>query len=111
MQSDPIAIQKTVKLYLLIGLALFVCTALTVAVATVPALDFGKHGFDTYDCVIGLLIATFKASLVGAIFMHLNHERKTVYWVFGGAFVFFFFLAFLTLLAKSDPIHYDGFFK
>jgi len=111
METNPEAVKKTTRLYLLVGLALFAFTALTVAVATVPALDFGKHGFDAVDCTVGLIIATVKASLVAAIFMHLNHERKAIYWVFGAGLVFFFFLGFLTLLAKSDPIHYDGFFK
>ena len=111
MQTNPEAVKKTARLYLLVGLALFLFTALTVAVATVPALDFGKHGFDMEDCIIGLCIAAVKSSLVAAIFMHLNHERKAIYWIFGGGLVFFFFLGFLTLLAKSDPIHYDGFFK
>ena len=72
-------IQKAQKKYILIGLILFVFTVVTVAVATVPWLDFGEHGFDSKDAIIGLIIASFKASLVGAIFMHLNHEKKTIY--------------------------------
>ena len=51
-------IKKAQKLYILIGLVLFVFTVVTVAVATQPWLDFGGHGFDMADMTIGLLIAT-----------------------------------------------------
>ena len=67
----------------MVGILLFIFTGVTVAVATVPWLDFGAHGFDRADAVIGLLIATFKASLVALIFMHLNHEKPPIYWIFG----------------------------
>ncbi len=73
MADSPEAIQKSLRLYTLIGGVLFAGTIITVMVATVPALDFGKHGFDVADMVLGLLIASVKASLVAAIFMHLNH--------------------------------------
>lgn len=105
MADTPEAIRKSIRLYLLIGAILFAGTVITVLVATVPALDFGKHGFDTADCVLGLAIATTKASLVAAIFMHLNHEKKAVYWIFGSGIIFVIALFGLTALAKSDPIH------
>ena len=74
-------------------------------VATIEALDFGGHGFDAADCVLGLIIATTKATLVALVFMHLNAEKKAVYWIFGGSLVFAAALYFLTALAKDDPIH------
>ena len=102
-------IQKTKKLYMLIGALLFIFTGVTVAVATVPWLDFGGHGFDAIDAVIGLLIASFKASLVMLIFMHLNHEKKLVYQLFGMSLVFAVILMWLTGWAFEDPIQYgDG---
>jgi caa(3)-type oxidase subunit IV len=110
-------LKKTQKLYLLIGAVLFIFTVVTVAVATIPWLDFGGHGFDATDMVIGLLIATFKASLVGAIFMHLNHEKKAIYYIFGLGIVLGVALMVLTAFAYSDPIHYgdpgkgDGFYN
>ena len=110
MADSPEAIQKATKLYLLIGATLFVCTLLTVAVAKFEVLDFGKRGFDAADASIGLLIAAFKSSLVAAIFMHLNHEKKMVYWLFGCGIFFALCLVLLTGLAFSDPIHFDGFF-
>jgi caa(3)-type oxidase subunit IV len=105
MADTPEAIRKSIRTYLFIGAILFAGTILTVMVATMPILDRGKHGFDTVDCVIGLAIAATKASLVAAIFMHLNHEKKAVYWIFGSGLVFVAALFALTSLAKSDPIH------
>ena len=117
MADTPEAIKKSQKLYLVIGAVLFIFTVVTVAVATVPALDVGRHGFDTADMILGLAIASFKASLVGAIFMHLNHEKKLVYVVFGIGLFLGAALMLLTGLAYSDPIKYgtwekgDGFYN
>ena len=117
MADTPEEIQKAQKKYILIGLILFVFTVVTVAVATVPWLDFGEHGFDSKDAIIGLIIASFKASLVGAIFMHLNHEKKTIYVVLLiGALMG---IALIGLIGWSfeDPIEYgdsvegDGFYN
>jgi caa(3)-type oxidase subunit IV len=80
-----------------------------VAVASLPQLDVGKHGFDTADMCLGLLIASVKASLVAAIFMHLNHEKRLIYWLFGFGIIAAICLLGLTALAETDPIHYNGF--
>ena len=109
MADSPEAIKKSIRTYLFIGGILFLGTILTVAVATVPAFDIGVHGFDKWDCILGLAIATTKATLVAAIFMHLNHEKKAIYWLFGSAFVAVTSLAALTALALWDPI-FDTFF-
>ena len=108
MADSPEAIKKSIKLYTIIGLLLFVFTGITVAVATVPALDFGGHGFDAYDAVIGIAIASFKASLVALIFMHLNHEKKAIYWIFLGALAFGLILILLFAFGFLDPITFDG---
>ncbi len=105
MADTPEAVRKSVITYLIIALILFVGTGLTVAVASYDFLDFGGHGFDKMDCMIGLAIAATKASLVAAVFMHLNHEKKAIYWIFGSGLVFVLGLFFLTKLAKDDPIH------
>jgi cytochrome c oxidase subunit 4 len=105
------AIHKAKKTYLLVFGALLVGTVLTVLVATVPALDIGGHGFDMYDAVLGLIIASTKATLVAAIFMHLNHEKKLIYWVFFGAIFFFFAMGALFALAESSPILDTFFYK
>lgn len=109
--DSPEAIKKATRLYLFIGGVLFAGTAITVAVATVPWLDFGKHGFDTMDLCIGLAIATVKATLVALIFMHLNHEKRLVYWLFSFGLVAAFFMVTLIGLAKWDPIRYNGFWN
>ncbi len=79
MADSEADIKKAIRTYIFVGALLFCGTVVTVAVATIPALDIGGHGFDTADLVLGLLIACVKASLVMMIFMHLNHEKKLVY--------------------------------
>ena len=117
MADTPEEIKKAQKKYLLIGLILFVFTVVTVAVATVPWLDFGEHGFDAQDATIGLIIATIKAGLVGAIFMHLSHEKKTIYVLIVIGILMGISLMGLTGWAFEDPIEYgnsvegDGFFN
>jgi caa(3)-type oxidase subunit IV len=109
MADSPEDIKKSIKLYLVIGGALFVGTVLTVMVATVPWMDIGDHGFDKWDMILGLLIATTKATLVALIFMHLNHEKNMIYWLFGSGIFFATAMVLLIFLAKEDPIKYDGF--
>lgn len=109
MANTPEEIRKSVRTYLVVGALLFIGTIATVMVATVPALDVGHHGFDAMDAILGLAIAATKASLVAAIFMHLNHEKKAVYWIFSAGIVFVIALFGLVALAKYDPIH-DEFF-
>ena len=117
MAATPEEIKTAQKKYLLIGLILFVFTVVTVAVATVPWLDFGEHGFDAQDAIIGLIIATIKASLVGAIFMHLSHEKKTIYVLIVIGILMGISLMGLTGWAFEDPIEYgnsvegDGFYN
>lgn len=107
---SPEQVKKTRNLYLMVGAALFVGTVVTVLVATVPMLDIGGHGFDHADMWLGLAIASAKVGLVMYFFMHLNHEKRWVYFLFGLSFVFAFFMVFLIFLAKSDPIYYKNFF-
>ncbi len=108
MADSPEAIKKSIRLYTFIGLLLFVFTGITVAVATVPALDFGEHGFDHVDAIIGICIAAFKASLVALIFMHLNHEKKAIYWIFIGAIALAVTLILLFAFHYFDPITFDA---
>lgn len=110
MADSPEEIKKHLKSYKIVAAVLFVCTILTVAVAKIEWLDFGSRGFGTADMVIGLLIATFKATLVALIFMHLNHEKSMVYWIFGGSMLFAVVLMALTGFAFTDPIQFKAFF-
>lgn len=109
MADSPEAIKKSIRTYLIIGAILFAGTVATVMVATVPALDIGGHGFDHWDMWLGLAIATTKASLVALVFMHLNHERGWVYFLFATGLFFGVAMVALIFLAKGDPIHYDNF--
>ncbi len=110
MADSPEEIKKAVRTYLFVGAILFVGTVVTVMVASFPPFDVGAHGFDKWDCILGLTIATIKATLVGAIFMHLNHEKTAVYWLFGSGICAVISLAGLTALAMNDPI-VDPFFS
>ena len=60
--------------------ALTVLTIITVAQAS---FDFGS-----YDIAIVMIIATIKATLVGAFFMHLAHDKPFNIICFVGSFVF-----------------------
>jgi caa(3)-type oxidase subunit IV len=111
MADSPEEIKKAARTYLFVFLLLLIGTVLTVLVATWYPLEklFGGHGFDVVDMIVGLAIATTKATLVALIFMHLNHEKKAVYWIFGSGIVFAAWMGALIALAKNDPI-YDPFF-
>jgi len=102
---------KHKKSYAAVGIALFVFTGVTVTVGLHPWFDLGVPGPDAGDFVLGLLVATVKASLVALIFMHLNHEKGLIYKMLVFTFFFAFGLMSLTLFADFDPIReqYDTF--
>src|SRR6476646_1140051 len=91
-------VQKHVKGYLLVGVALIFCTALTVG------LSYVNFGSQKANIAVAMLLAAFKVSLVGLIFMHLAAEKRLIYrvLVFTGFFVLGLFL--LTYLAWYNPI-------
>ena len=86
------------KLYLFVGGSLFFLTLVTVWLSY---WDFGSH---TRNIAVGMALATFKVSLVGAIFMHLKGEKPLIwkFLYFTAFFVLGLFL--LTALAWIDPI-------
>jgi caa(3)-type oxidase subunit IV len=106
MADSPEEIRKHIKLYLMVGGALLIATALTVAVAF---MQVGEPGLDTPDIIIGLLIATVKAVMVGLIFMHLNHERGLIYKILLFTGVFALAMVVLILMAHFDPKVYSNF--
>ena len=91
-------VSKHVKKYILVGAALLTFTALTVFLSYV---NFGSH---KANMAVGMVVATIKAGLVAAIFMHLNSERQLIYriLIFTGFFVIALF--WLTYLHWYDPI-------
>ena len=91
-------VSKHVKKYLMVGGLLLLFTVITVFLSYV---NFGSH---KANMAVGMLVATFKAGLVAAIFMHLSAEKRLIYRVliFTGFFVLALF--WLTYLAWYDPI-------
>jgi caa(3)-type oxidase subunit IV len=72
MHSDQESIKKTIRAYWMIGAALFMFTAITVAVNQV-------HLAVPMAITVALIIAITKGSMVASVFMHLSHERKWIY--------------------------------
>ncbi|MEM7384159.1 MAG: cytochrome C oxidase subunit IV family protein [Verrucomicrobiota bacterium] len=98
MADSPEEIQKHLKAYTAVGVTLLIFTCVTVWIATV---DLGS---DFVNVTVGLLIATFKAGLVAAIFMHLNSEKVLIYRIL--LFTAFYAAAGMVLfiIALHDPI-------
>ncbi len=97
-KTDAAHVNKHVTGYLIVGLALFACTALTVGLSYV---DFGTG---KANIIVAMIVATFKAGLVAAIFMHLLSERWTIYRFLILTVFFVTGLFLLTLLAYHNPI-------
>ncbi len=80
--DSPAAIKKEIRRYLLVFGALAVLTIITVAISQL-------HLPTTQAIILGLAVATIKASLVAAFFMHLITERKLIYAVLAMTLFFF----------------------
>ena len=80
---------RNVFIYLLIG------TALTVGASYV---EFSVKDSIAGAIFVGLLIATIKGYLVAANFMHLNSEKKMIYWILLLTVFFLVLLLFIPLL-------------
>lgn len=89
-------VSKQVKMYVAVFLALAVFTVLTVGASR---MEFSKP----MHVAVALVIATIKASLVAAVFMHLKWERAKVLWgVLALCALFFVVLVLLPVLTMSD---------
>jgi cytochrome c oxidase subunit IV len=93
--SDDIS--KHVKTYFMVFGALMALTILTVGVSY---LHLATHE----AILVALFIATIKGSMVALFFMHLNHERKLIYWVLMLTVVFFAVLMLVPLATNLDRI-------
>ena len=80
---------RNVFIYLLIG------TALTVGAFY---LEFNVQNSIAGAIFVGLTIATIKGYLVAANFMHLNSEKKMIYWILMLTVFFLALLLFIPLL-------------
>jgi len=87
--SDHAAdIDKHVRIYITVFVALLVLTVVTVAIS--------RFHLPVHQAVtIALIVATIKGSLVACYFMHLISEKKLIYAVL--ALTAFFFVALLAL--------------
>ena len=87
--SKHIVHYRNVCIYLLIG------TALTVGAFY---LEFNVQNSIAGAIFVGLTIATIKGYLVAANFMHLNSERKIIYWILLLTAFFLIVLLFIPVL-------------
>ena len=89
-------ISKHVKSYIAVFVTLAVLTVVTVLAAQVDLTHWGNIS-------LALAIATVKASLVAAIFMHLKWEKSAWIWcVLAMCAVFFIVLMALPVLTVQD---------
>jgi caa(3)-type oxidase subunit IV len=89
-------IRKHVRGYLMVGALLLAFTAITVA------LSYVHFGTQKANIAVAMLVATLKAGLVAAIFMHLAAEKRLIYRVL--IFTGFFVIVFSTLLALGTGV-------
>ena len=82
------AVQKQVKTYVRVFLALAILTALTVGVSYLKLPV-------RMAVLAALVIASIKSSMVAAFFMHLSNEKKIIVSILALAFFFFLFLLLL----------------
>jgi cytochrome c oxidase subunit 4 len=97
MSDHAVDIDKHVRIYITVFVALMVLTIITVAIAE---LHLPVH----IAISIALLVATIKGSLVACYFMHLISEKKLIYAVLLLTVVFF-----IALLSLPVVTHSDGF--
>src|SRR5215510_9284805 len=90
-------IDRHVKIYISVFVALMVLTIVTVAISRF-------HLSVPIAVTIALLVATIKGSLVACYFMHLISEKKLIYAVLALTVVFF-----IALMALPVITHENGF--
>jgi len=92
---DAESIRKETKAYITVFISLAVLTVLTVGVSYF-------HMPVRLAILVALAIATFKGSLVAAVFMHLRAERRLIYWVLVLTVIFFIFLMAIPSISQWD---------
>ena len=98
MTTDHAAdIDRHVRVYITVFIALMVLTIVTVAISRV-------HLPVPIAVTVALLVATIKGSLVACYFMHLISEKKLIYAVLLLTVAFF-----IALLALPVVTHSNGF--
>jgi cytochrome c oxidase subunit 4 len=97
MESDHAAVRKSIRSYVAVGLVLLVFTGITVG-----ANQF--HFSVPVAITVALIIASMKGSMVAGVFMHLNHERRWIYFALLLTVAFFVVLMTVPLLTVLDHI-------
>ena len=96
MTSDhAVDIDKHVKVYITVFVALMVLTLVTVAISRL-------HLSVPIAVTVALLVAIVKGSLVACYFMHLISEKKLIYAVLAVTVAFFVVLLALPVLTFFD---------
>jgi caa(3)-type oxidase subunit IV len=90
-------VSKHIRAYLMVGATLITFTGITVFLSYV---NFGMKA----NVAVAMAVATFKAGLVAAIFMHLSNEKRMIYRILMFTACFVLGLFFLTYLAWYDPV-------
>ena len=92
---DPAEIDRHVRVYIMVFVALMVLTIVTVAVSRF-------HLSVPVAVSVALLVATVKGGLVACYFMHLISEKKLILAVLGLTAAFFVVLLALPVLTHSN---------
>jgi cytochrome c oxidase subunit 4 len=93
--DHAVDIDKHVRIYITVFVALMVLTIITVAISRV-------HLPVPIAVTVALLVAIVKGSLVACYFMHLISEKKLIYAVLGLTAAFFIALMALPVVTHSS---------
>src|SRR5437667_11976107 len=97
MHADPAEVQKSVRSYITVFVALMVFTVITVVASRF-------HFAVPIAITVALIIAALKGSMVAGVFMHLSHEKRAIYGALLLTIVFFIVLLFVPVLTNLDHI-------
>ena len=92
---DPAEIDRHVRLYIIVFVALMALTLITVAVSYL-------HLSTPMAIAVALFVATIKGSLVACYFMHLISERKLIYAVLAITVIKFIALMVLPVITHGN---------
>jgi len=99
-------IQHHINVYKKVFIALLILTVLTVAASYFEFIIIYKTSGSMIflSIAIGIAIATFKAYLVAANFMHLNDEKPIIYQTLAGTVFALIILFFMPLMWHNDGL-------
>jgi len=89
-------VAKHVRTYVMVFIALACLTAVTVGISYVHL------GSKWMNIAVALVIASIKASLVAAFFMHLISEKKVIFAVLALTVLFFLFVIFIPFFTVME---------